>query len=207
MIWVARAARTSSTRTTRTSICANSFPARSRPTAPCSRAPGAGARRAAVQGPARRGEPADRRASTRCQDALEAKGFYPAGGAEIAEAVQAAIDDQDAGPIAGADQQLGGVRRHQGVDHMAADRHDRDDDHRLVALRKQVIEDIYQIMGLSRHHARLDRPAGDAGRPAAEDRVRLGPHPRQAAGAGAAGARPGRDRAGDHHRKVRRRRP
>ena len=31
-------------------------------------------------------------------DALEVKGFYPAGGAEIADAVQTAIDDQDAGP-------------------------------------------------------------------------------------------------------------
>ena len=36
-------------------------------------------------------------------DALEAKGFYPAGGAEIAEAVQTAMHDQNARATAGAD--------------------------------------------------------------------------------------------------------
>ena len=43
--------------------------------------PGAG--RAAVPGPARRNQHAHRRAFTRLSDALQAKGFYPAGGGEI----------------------------------------------------------------------------------------------------------------------------
>ena len=42
---------------------------------------------------------------------LEVKGFYPAGSAEISDAVQAAVTDGVEGPRAGADQQLGGVRR------------------------------------------------------------------------------------------------
>ena len=37
-------------------------------------------------------------------DALEVKGFYPAGGGELADAIQAAICDQDTGPRARADQ-------------------------------------------------------------------------------------------------------
>ena len=82
-------------------------------------------------------------------EALEAKGFYPAGGGELAEAIETAIKIKTPGRRAGADQQLGGVRRLQGSHHLAADRHDRDHDHALVAMRKQVIDDIYQITGLS----------------------------------------------------------
>ena len=74
----------------------------------------------------------------------------------------------------------------------------------LVALRKQVIEDIYQIMGLSDIMRGATDPERDAGRAAAQEPVRLDPHPRQAAGVGPARARPGRDHAGDHHREVRR---
>ena len=61
-------------------------------------------------------------------DAVEAKGFYPAGGAEMADAIETAIKLQDAGRRHGADQQLGGFRRLQGRHHLAADRHDRNDD-------------------------------------------------------------------------------
>ena len=42
---------------------------------------------------------------------LEVKGFYPAGSAEISDAVQAAIKTHSPGPRAGAHQQLGGIRR------------------------------------------------------------------------------------------------
>ena len=82
-------------------------------------------------------------------DALEAKGFYPAGGAEIADAVQTAIRIKTPGDRDGADQQLGGVRRIKGSHHLAADRHDLADHHRAGDACKQIIEDIYQITGLA----------------------------------------------------------
>ncbi len=90
-------------------------------------------------------------------DALEVKGFYPAGGAEIGRRGAGRGRDQDARPRAGADLQLGGFGGTKEViiwlpiDMIATTIT------ALVALRKQVIEDIYQIMGLSRHHARRDR--------------------------------------------------
>jgi len=82
-------------------------------------------------------------------DALEVKGFYPAGGSELADAIQAAVDIKTPGrvlvPIANW-AAFGGTKEiliwmpiaeiAQTITH-------------LVALRKQVIEDIYQIMGLS----------------------------------------------------------
>ena len=43
-------------------------------------------------------------------DVIEAKGFYPAGGAELSEAINTAVSIKTPGPRAGADQQLGGVR-------------------------------------------------------------------------------------------------
>jgi hypothetical protein len=64
----------------------------------------------------------------------------------------------------------------------------------LVTLRKQVIDDIYQIMGMSDIMRGATDPNETLGRAADEDAVRFDAHPRQAAGDGAPGARPGRDR-------------
>ena len=82
-------------------------------------------------------------------DALEAKGFYPAGGAEIADAVQAALAIKTPGrllvPISNW-ASFGGSKEiivWLPIDMIATTIT------ALVALRKQVIEDIYQIMGLS----------------------------------------------------------
>jgi hypothetical protein len=82
-------------------------------------------------------------------DALEAKGFYPAGGAEIADAVQTAISVKTPGrmliPISNW-AAFGGSKEviiWLPIDMIATTITG------LVALRKQVIEDIYQIMGLS----------------------------------------------------------
>ena len=103
-------------------------------------------------------------------DALEVKGFYPAGGGEIAEAMQTAITTQHAGPGAGADQQLGGVRRHRRKSSSGCrSTRSRTTITALVALRKQVIEDIYQIMGLSDIMRGATDPQRDAGRAAAQD--------------------------------------
>ena len=55
-------------------------------------------------------------------DALEAKGFYPAGGAEIGRSHPGRGGDAYARPHAGADRQLGGVRRHQRRGRLVADR-------------------------------------------------------------------------------------
>ena len=46
-------------------------------------------------------------------DALEAKGFYPAGGAELADAVQAAVMAKTPGRLLVPIIKLGGVRRRQ----------------------------------------------------------------------------------------------
>jgi hypothetical protein len=82
-------------------------------------------------------------------DALEAKGFYPAGGAELSDAVQAAIKTHTPGrllvPISNW-AAFGGSKEviiWLPIDMIAQTIT------ALVALRKQVIEDIYQIMGLS----------------------------------------------------------
>ena len=82
-------------------------------------------------------------------DALEAKGFYPAGGAELGDAVQAAIKAKTPGrmlvPISnwaafgGSKEVIVWLPIDMIAQTITA----------LVALRKQVIEDIYQIMGLS----------------------------------------------------------
>jgi hypothetical protein len=82
-------------------------------------------------------------------DALEVKGFYPSGGAEIAEAVQAAIMTKTPGrllvPIANW-AAFGGTKDViiwlpiEKIAEVITN---------LVQLRKQVIEDIYQIMGIS----------------------------------------------------------
>src|SRR6187399_3778894 len=82
-------------------------------------------------------------------DALEVKGFYPAGGAEIAEAVQAAIAVKTSGRLLVPINNwaaFGGSKEviiWLPIDMIATTIT------ALVALRKQVIEDIYQIMGLS----------------------------------------------------------
>src|SRR6187455_184070 len=82
-------------------------------------------------------------------DALEAKGFYPAGGAELGDAVQAAIKAKTPGrmliPIANW-AAFGGSKEviiWLPIDMIAQTIT------ALVALRKEVISDIYQIMGLS----------------------------------------------------------
>ena len=82
-------------------------------------------------------------------EALECKGFYPAGGAELAEAIQSAVQTNTPGrlliPIANW-ASFGGTKDviiwmpiEQIATTITA----------LVAMRKQVIDDIYQIMGLS----------------------------------------------------------
>jgi len=82
-------------------------------------------------------------------DALEAKGFYPAGGAELGDAVEAAIKTHTPGrmlvPISNW-AAFGGSKEvivWLPIDMIATTIT------ALVALRKQVIEDIYQIMGLA----------------------------------------------------------
>ena len=82
-------------------------------------------------------------------DALEVKGFYPSGGAEIAEAVQTAIMTKTPGrllvPISNW-AAFGGSKEviiWLPIDQIATTIQ------ALVMLRKQVIEDIYQIMGIS----------------------------------------------------------
>ena len=82
-------------------------------------------------------------------DALEAKGFYPAGGAELGDAVQAALTTHTPGrmmiPISNW-AAFGGSKEVMvwlPIDMIATTIT------ALVALRKQVIEDIYQIMGLA----------------------------------------------------------
>ena len=82
-------------------------------------------------------------------EALEAKGFYPAGGVELAEAVEAAVKTQTSGrllvPISNW-AAFGGTKDvviWLPIDMISATIT------ALVTLRKQVIDDIYQIMGLS----------------------------------------------------------
>jgi hypothetical protein len=82
-------------------------------------------------------------------DALEAKGFYPAGGSEIADAVQAAISTHTPGrmlvPISNW-AAFGGSKEviiWLPIDMISQTINT------LVTLRKQVIDDIYQIMGLA----------------------------------------------------------
>ena len=82
-------------------------------------------------------------------DALEVKGFYPAGGAEIADAVQAAIAIKTPGRLLVPINNwaaFGGSKEviiWLPIDMIATTIT------ALVAIRKQVIEDIYQITGLS----------------------------------------------------------
>jgi hypothetical protein len=82
-------------------------------------------------------------------DALEVRGFYPAGGAEIGDAVQAAVQHKTSGrvlvPISNWSA-FGGSKEviiWLPIDMIAQTIT------ALVALRKQIIEDVYQIMGLS----------------------------------------------------------
>ena len=82
-------------------------------------------------------------------DALEAKGFYPAGGAELAEAVQAAVAARTDGrmlvPIANW-AAFGGTKDiivWMPIDMISTTIT------ACVALRKQIIDDIYQITGMA----------------------------------------------------------
>ena len=140
-------------------------------------------------------------------EALEAKGFYPAGGGELAEAIETAMKINTPGavmvPISNW-AAFGGTKEiiiWMPIDEIAATIT------ALVTLRKQMIDDIYQIMGLTDIMRGATDARRDARRAAAQDAVRLDPHSRQAAGAGAARAGSGRDHQRDHHREVRRRRP
>ena len=82
-------------------------------------------------------------------DVLEVKGFYPAGSSELSDAVQAAIATKTSGrvlvPISNwsAFGQTKEVIVWMPIDQIATTIQ------ALVLLRKQIIEDIYQIMGLS----------------------------------------------------------
>ena len=82
-------------------------------------------------------------------DAIEAKGFYPAGGAEIADAIQTAISIKTPGRLLVPISNFASFGQTKDpiiwlpIDMIATTIT------ALVALRKQVIEDIYQIMGLS----------------------------------------------------------
>ena len=82
-------------------------------------------------------------------DVLEAKGFYPAGGGELSDAVEAAIRTKSSSrvliPVSNwaAFGQTKEVVVWMPIDMIATTVQS------LVLLRKQVIEDIYQIMGLS----------------------------------------------------------
>jgi hypothetical protein len=82
-------------------------------------------------------------------EALEVRGFYPAGGAELADAIQAAVSTSTPGrvlvPIANW-ASFGGTKEiivWMPIDVIAQTVQG------LVALRKEIISDIYQIMGLS----------------------------------------------------------
>jgi len=82
-------------------------------------------------------------------EALEAKGFYPAGGAELADAIEAALKANTPGrllvPISNW-AAFGGSKEviiWLPIDQIAATVS------QLVTLRRQIIEDIYQIMGMS----------------------------------------------------------
>jgi len=82
-------------------------------------------------------------------EALEAKGFYPAGGAELSEAIQAAVANNTKGrllvPISnwaafgGSKEVIVWLPMAEIAQTITA----------LIELRKNVIQDIYQIMGLS----------------------------------------------------------
>jgi len=82
-------------------------------------------------------------------DALEVKGFYPAGGGELAEAIQTAIKIKTPGEVLVPIKNwatFGGTKDiliWMPIDMIAQTIT------QLVALRKEIISDIYQIMGLS----------------------------------------------------------
>ena len=82
-------------------------------------------------------------------DAVECKGFYPAGGGEVADAIQTAMQTEDGRHFAGADFELGVVWRQPNpmlwlpIDMIATTIT------ALVMLRKQIIDDIYQITGMA----------------------------------------------------------
>ena len=134
------------------------------------------------------------------------KGFYPAGGGELAEAIETAIKINTPGvvmvPISNW-AAFGGSKETiiwMPIETIAATIT------QLVAVRKQTIDDIYQITGLSD----IMRGATDARETlgAQQLKTQFGstPHSRQAAGAGADRARSGDDHQRDHHREVRARR-
>src|SRR6185436_11096088 len=82
-------------------------------------------------------------------DALEVKGFYPAGGGELADAIQTAIKIKTPGEVLVPIKNwatFGGTKDiliWMPIDMIAQTIT------QLVALRKEIISDIYQIMGLS----------------------------------------------------------
>ena len=82
-------------------------------------------------------------------DALEVKGFYPAGGAEIADAVEAAVRLKTPGRVLVPIANWAAFGSTKEVIIWMPIKEISEAIVALVALRKQVIEDIYQITGLS----------------------------------------------------------
>ena len=110
-------------------------------------------------------------------DAVEVKGFYPAGGAEVANAVETAIKIKTPGVVMVPINNwaaFGGTKDviiWLPIDMIATTIQG------LVMLRKQIIEDIYQIMGLSDIMRGATDPQETLGRAATQDPVRLLAHP------------------------------
>ena len=92
-------------------------------------------------------------------DALEVKGFYPAGGAEIADAVQAAITIKTPGRVLVPISNWAAFGGTQGSHHLAADRHDRDHDHGAGGAAQADHRGHLPDHRPVRHHARRDRSA------------------------------------------------
>src|SRR4029077_1504138 len=82
-------------------------------------------------------------------DAVEAKGFYPSGGAELSEAIQAAMKIKEPGRILVPISDWAAFGGTKDVIVWLPIAEISQTINTLVELRKQVIEDIYQIMGLS----------------------------------------------------------
>ena len=136
-------------------------------------------------------------------DALEVKGFYPAGGSEIADAVETAVKISNPGRVLVPINNwaaFGGSKEviiWMPIDIIAQTVTT------LIATRKQIIEDIYQITGLSdimrgatdaRETLGAQKLKSDFGSSRIKDAQRAD---------GAHCARLDRDRERNHHRKVR----
>ncbi len=108
-------------------------------------------------------------------ESVKVKGFYPAGASDIGEAIEAAIKSADNRTILvpvsnwAAFGDLGSGEPIiwlplEMIGNVIV---------QLVNLRRQLIQDIYEISGSERHHARLDRSERDAGRSGAQEPIRF----------------------------------